>query len=75
MVNLPYSEDWVEPYLAARSNIPGWFGEEDVRLFSIIDRIKPTLGFMAIYSRSGVTWPRAQSLLVTCVGRESTSSS
>ena len=44
MVNLPYSEDWVEPYLAARSNIPGWFGEEDVRLFSIIDRIQADAG-------------------------------
>ena len=44
MVNLPYSEDWVEPYIAARSNIPGWFGEEDVRLFSIIDRIQADAG-------------------------------
>ena len=44
MVNLRYSEDWVEPYLAARPNIPGWFGEEDVRLFYIIDQLQAEAG-------------------------------
>jgi predicted O-methyltransferase YrrM len=44
MMNLRYSQDWVEPYLATGSNIPGWFGEEDVRLFSIIDRLQADAG-------------------------------
>jgi hypothetical protein len=44
MDNALDSADWVDSYLAASSDIPGWFAEEDVRLFSIIDTLQAATG-------------------------------
>ena len=36
--------DWVSRYLAANPPIPGWFSDEDVWLFSILDQLQVAAG-------------------------------